>query len=86
MEAPLISGIAFNRDEAQLTISGLPDAADNVARVLKPISMASIEVDMIVLASGREGLKDLSFTVHRDDFLEAQRIARNITAKFPGRA
>jgi aspartate kinase len=84
VEAPLISGIAFNRDEAQLTISGLPDAADSVARVLRPISAANIEVDMIVLASGREGLKDLSFTVHRDDFLEAQRLARNITAEFPG--
>src|SRR3954463_14863640 len=71
VEAPLISGIAFNRDEAQLTISGLPDTPDAVARVLKPISAASIEVDMIVLATGRDGLKDLSFTVHRDDFLEA---------------
>jgi len=84
VEAPLISGIAFNRDEAQITIAGLPDAPDSVARVLKPISAASIEVDMIVLATGRDGLKDLSFTVHRDDFLEAQRLARNITAEFPG--
>jgi aspartate kinase len=84
VEAPLISGIAFNRDEAQITISGLPDLPDSVARVLKPISDASIEVDMIVLAAGREGLKDLSFTVHRDDFLEAQRITRNITAQFDG--
>jgi aspartate kinase len=84
VEAPLISGIAFNRDEAQITISGLPDSPDTVARVLKPISGASIEVDMIVLATGREGLKDLSFTVHRDDFLEAQRIAQNMTAEFPG--
>jgi len=82
VEAPLISGIAFNRDEAQITVSGLPDTPDCVARVLKPISSANIEVDMIVLASGREGLKDLSFTVHRDDFLEAQRLARNITAEF----
>jgi aspartate kinase len=84
VEAPLISGIAFNRDEAQITLSGLADAPDTVARVLKPISAANIEVDMIVLATGREGLKDLSFTVHRDDFLEAQRLARNITAQFPG--
>ena len=51
-----------------------PTRADCVARVLKPISTANIEVDMIVLASGRDGLKDLSFTVHRDDFLEAQRL------------
>jgi aspartate kinase len=84
VEAPLISGIAFNRDEAQLTISGLPDSPDVVARVLKPISLANIEVDMIVLATSRDGLKDLSFTVHRDDFLEAQTIARNITGEFPG--
>jgi aspartate kinase len=84
VEAPLISGIAFNRDEAQLTISGLPDTADAVARVLKPISAAGIEVDMIVLAAGREGLKDLSFTVHRDDFLEAQRLTQDITGEFAG--
>jgi aspartate kinase len=84
VEAPLVSGIAFNRDEAQLTISGLPDAADTVVRVLKPISDASIEVDMIVLATGREGLKDLSFTVHRDDYLEAQRLVGKVVAGFPG--
>jgi 4,5-dihydroxyphthalate decarboxylase len=45
---------------------------------------ANIEVDMIVLATGRDGLKDLSFTVHRDDFIEAQRLMRNITAEFSG--
>jgi len=84
VEAPLISGIAFNRDEAQLTISGLPDTADCIARVLKPISVANIEVDMIVLATARDGLKDLSFTVHRDDYLEAQRIAQKVTAEFTG--
>ncbi|HEX5160164.1 MAG TPA: aspartate kinase [Steroidobacteraceae bacterium] len=84
VEAPLISGIAFNRDEAQITIAGLPDAPDCVARVLKPISAANIEVDMIVAATGRDGLKDLSFTVHRDDFLEAQRLAGNISTQFGG--
>ncbi len=84
VEAPLISGIAFNRDEAQITIEGLPDSADCVARVLKPISSANIEVDMIVSATRRAGLKDLSFTVHRDDFLEAQRLAQNMTAEFKG--
>src|SRR5678810_696413 len=78
VEAPLISGIAFNRDEAQITLAGLPDTPDCVARVLKPISAANIEVDMIVLAAGRDGLRDLSFTVHRDDFLEAQRLTRNM--------
>ena len=57
VEAPLISGIAFNRDEAQITISGLPDTADCVARVLKPISAANIEVDMIVLATARDGIE-----------------------------
>jgi len=84
VEAPLISGIAFNRDEAQITLAGLPDTPDCVARVFKAISAANIEVDMIVLASGRDGLKDLSFTVHRDDFFEAQRLTRNMTAEFAG--
>jgi aspartate kinase len=84
VEAPVISGIAFNRDEAQITIAGLPDSPDCVARVLRPISAANIEVDMIVLATGRDGLKDLSFTVHRDDFREAQRLTRNMTAEFAG--
>jgi aspartate kinase len=84
VEAPLISGIAFNRDEAQLTVSGLPDTPDCIGHVLKPISEANIEVDMIVLATARDGLKDLSFTVHRDDFAEAQRLTRAVTAGFPG--
>ncbi len=84
VEAPLISGIAFNRDEAQITVSGLPDTPECIARVLKPISAANIDVDMIVLASGRDGLKDLSFTVHRDDFLEAKRLTGNMTAEFAG--
>ena len=85
VEAPLISGIAFNRDEAQITISGPARHAPTAWRACSGRSpSANIEVDMIVLATGRDGLKDLSFTVHRDDFLEAQRLARNITAEFQG--
>jgi aspartate kinase len=84
VEAPLVAGIAFNRDEAQITITGLPDAPDTILSILQPISAASIEVDMIVLTEGSSGAKDLSFTIHRDDLLEAERIVRQTCIQFRG--
>ncbi len=74
VEAPIVSGIAFNRDEAQITISGLPEEPYTISRIVDPISAAAIEIDMIVLADGANGTKDLAFTIHRDDLVEAARI------------
>jgi aspartate kinase len=84
VEAPVVAGIAFNRDEAELTVTGLPDSPGTAVGVLKPVSDASIEVDMIVLNAPRDGKVDLSFTVHRDDFAAALRLARDAAGAHAG--
>ncbi len=68
MEQALISGIAFNRDEAQLTINGVSDTPGVAYRILGPISEANIEVDMILQNVSADGTTDFTFTVHRNDF------------------
>ncbi len=68
MEQALISGIAFNRDEAQLTINGVSDTPGVAYQILGPISDANIEVDMIVQNVGADGTTDFTFTVHRNDY------------------
>ena len=68
MEQALISGIAFNRDEAQLTINGVSDTPGIAYQILGPISDANIEVDMILQNVGADGNTDFTFTVHRNDF------------------
>ncbi|MBL6752152.1 MAG: aspartate kinase [Nevskia sp.] len=78
MEEPLISGIAFNRDEAQLTVSGVPDRPGIAAAILGPIGEANIEVDMIVQNVGADGTTDFTFTVHRNDHERAVEIARRV--------
>jgi aspartate kinase len=84
VEAPVVAGIAFNRDEAQITVTGLPDAPDTIHRLLKPISDANIDIDMIVVATNKPGHADLSFTVHRDDYAQAQRAVRTAADTYPG--
>ena len=68
MEQALISGIAFNRDEAQLTINGVSDTPGVAYQILGPISEANIEVDMILQNVSADGNTDFTFTVHRNDF------------------
>ena len=72
MEEPLISGIAFSRDEAKLTIQGVPDQPGVASRILGPIGEANIEVDMIVQNVAPDGqTTDFTFTVHRNDYERA---------------
>ncbi|SMN00160.1 Aspartokinase [uncultured Candidatus Thioglobus sp.] len=79
MEQAVISGIAHNKDEAKLSLIGVPDEPGIAYRILKPISEANIEVDMIVQSvSAREGLTNFAFTVHRNDFDKAQDILTSI--------
>jgi aspartate kinase len=78
VEAAVISGIAFNRDEAEVTLVGVPDRAGVAAKVLGPIAAANIEVDMIVQNAARDGLIDFTFTVHRNDFAYAQEVATQV--------
>jgi aspartate kinase len=71
MEQPIISGIAFNRDEAKCTILGVPDRPGIAASILGPIADANIEVDMIVQNVGANNTTDFTFTVHRNDLKKA---------------
>ncbi|MEX2162634.1 MAG: aspartate kinase [Sulfuricaulis sp.] len=68
MEQAIISGIAFNRDEAKITILGVPDRPGIAYQILGPVGDANIDVDMIVQNVGHDGLTDFSFTVHRNDY------------------
>ncbi len=83
VEAPVVAGIAFNRDEAQISITGLPEAAGIPYEILRPVSEANIEIDMIVLATSRPASTDLSFTVHRDDYAAALRLVQGAAAAHP---
>ncbi|MEP7246638.1 MAG: aspartate kinase [Gammaproteobacteria bacterium] len=84
VEAPVVAGVAFNRDEAQITVTGLPDAPGTPYAILKPVSDANIEIDMIVLATSRAGSTDLSFTVHRDDYSHVFRVVQNAARAHSG--
>jgi aspartate kinase len=76
MEQAVISGIAFNRDEAKITVMGVPDRPGIAYAILGPIGEANIEVDMIIQNASVNGTTDLSFTVHRDDYQKALDVLR----------
>ena len=85
VEQALISGIAFNRDEAQLTINGVPDQPGVASKILGPVTDANIEIDMIVQNIAEDGCTDFTFTVHRNDYATAyallERVAKELGAK-----
>jgi aspartate kinase len=85
MEQPIISGIAFNRDEAKLTIRGVPDTPGVAFKILGPISGANIEVDMIVQNVAHDNTTDFTFTVHRNDFQAAQTVLENTAREIGAR-
>ncbi len=74
MEEAVIAGIAFSRDEAQLTLTSVPDTPGVAYKILGPIADANIEVDMIVQNIGEDGTTDFTFTVHRDEYQRASDI------------
>jgi aspartate kinase len=76
MEKAVISGVAFNRDEAKITVRGVPDRPGVAYAILGPIADASIDVDVIVQNVGQDGLTDLSFTVGRADYPRATKILK----------
>ncbi|MAY34465.1 MAG: aspartate kinase [Spongiibacteraceae bacterium] len=78
METPSIAGIAFNRDEAKLTVVGVPDSPGVASQILAPIGDNNIEVDVIVQNVGEDGKTDLTFTVNRNDLSKAERILQGI--------
>ena len=81
VEDALISGIAFNRDEAQITICNVPDRPGIAAAILGPIGDANIEVDMIVQNVAPDASTDFTFTVHRNDFDRANEVSRKVAAE-----
>ena len=79
MEAPIISGIAFQRDEAKLTIRGIPDQPGIAHEVLGPISQSNINVDVIIQNASEKGFTDLTFTVPRDDYQRCYNILQDVS-------
>ena len=85
MEQPIISGIAFNRDEAKLTIRGVPDTPGVAFKILGPISAANIEVDMIVQNVAHDNTTDFTFTVHCNDYQNALQVLEKTASEIGAR-
>ena len=85
MEAPLVSGIAFNRDEARVVVRGVPDTPGVAYKILGPVSDANVEVDVIVQNVAADGTTDLTFTVHRNELDKAQAITEDIAQQLNAR-
>ena len=81
MEQPVVSGIAFNRDEAKVTIAGIPDIPGVASKVLAPIGDANIEVDVIVQNIAADKTTDLTFTVNRGEMEKAKAVMDTIAAE-----
>lgn len=85
MEQPVVSGIAFNRDEAKLSIRGVPDTPGVASKILAPIGEANIEVDVIVQNMAADNTNDLTFTVHRNELSKAkavlEAVAKDLSAR-----
>lgn len=86
MEQAIISGIAFNRDEAKITVRGVPDRPGIAYQIIGPVSDANIDVDIIIQNVGTDGTTDFSFTVHRNEFPKAMEILKNKVQKHIGAA
>jgi aspartate kinase len=82
MEEPIISGIAFNRDEAKITVLGVPDTPGTAYKILGPIADANIDVDMIIQNTSADGTTDFTFTVHKNEMNKAIGILRDKVQSF----
>jgi aspartate kinase len=85
MEQPVVSGIAFSREEAKLIIRGVPDKPGIAGGILGPISEANIEVDMVIQNLGDDGNTDFTFTVHRRDYDRARAILERVDKQLNAR-
>ncbi len=85
METPTIAGIAFNRDEAKLTVLGVPDMPGIAHKILGPIGDANIEVDVILQNTGEDNHTDFTFTVSRTDLPRAEEVLREIAGQIDAR-
>jgi len=85
MEQPIISGIAFNRDEAKVTVLGVPDRPGIAYAILGPVADANIDVDMIIQNVGADSTTDFTFTVHRNEFTKALGILKTVQGSIGAR-
>lgn len=77
MEQAIVSGIAFSRDEARITVMGVPDRPGIAYQILGPVADANVDVDMIIQNEGMKGVTDFSFTVHRNEYAKAMDVLEN---------
>ena len=85
MEQPLIAGIAYNRDEAKVTIRGVPDQPGVASRIFGPISAAHLNIDMIIQNVAQDGTTDLTFTVNRNEYAQAMKLLNEIARELNAR-
>lgn len=85
MEQPVVSGIAFNRDEAKVSILGIPDAPGVASKILAPIGEANIEIDVIVQNVAADNTNDLTFTVNRSDVEKAKAVVEKVAKELGAR-
>ena len=85
MEQPLIAGIAYNRDEAKVTIRGVPDQPGVASRIFGPISAAHLNIDMIIQNVAQDGTTDLTFTVNRNEYAQAMKLLNEIAQELNAR-
>jgi aspartate kinase len=85
MEKPIISGIAFNRDEAKITVLGVPDRPGVAFQILGPVAEANIDVDMIIQNVGADGTTDFTFTVHRNEYKKALEVLKKVQSQIGAR-
>jgi aspartate kinase len=77
MEQAVVAGIAFNRDEAKITVAGVPDKPGIAFQILGPVADANIDVDVIIQNVSHDGKTDFSFTVHRNDYARTVDLLKN---------
>lgn len=85
MEQAIISGIAFNRDEAKITVLGVPDRPGIAYQILGPVGEANIDVDMIIQNVGADGTTDFTFTVHRNEYKKGLDVLKGVQAQIGAR-
>ena len=86
MEQAVVSGIAFNRDEAKVTVLGVPDKPGVAFRILGAVAEANIDVDVIIQNVSHDGKTDFSFTVHRNDYQRTLDLLKSQVAPATGAA
>ena len=85
MEQAIISGIAFSRDEAKITVLGAPDRPGIAYQILGPVGEANVDVDMIIQNVGADGTTDFTFTVHRNEYKKALEVLKGVQSHIGAR-